>query len=67
MTFILFIAPNSGVSPDMIMKIDQCVPFGVAAVILVACLARPAFSDEPPNMTDHKQQVVELLKSIEKR
>jgi predicted SnoaL-like aldol condensation-catalyzing enzyme len=49
----------------MIMKIDRPVRFGVAAVLLIACIARPAFSDEPPTTTDHKQQVVELLKSIE--
>ena len=47
------------------MKIDQWVRFGVAAVMLVACVTRSAFSDELPTMTDHKQQVVELLKSIE--
>ena len=56
---------DAGVSPDMLMKIDQWVRFGVAAVMLVACITRSAFSDEPPTTTDHKQQVVELLKSIE--
>jgi predicted SnoaL-like aldol condensation-catalyzing enzyme len=49
----------------MIMKIDQCVRLGVIAVMLVTGIARSAVSGEPPTMPDHKQQVVELLKSIE--
>ena len=52
----------------MTMNFNHRVRLGIAAVgalALVACATNPAFSDEKPPMTDHKQQVVELLKSIE--
>ena len=52
----------------MTAKFRQRVLVGVAAagtLALVACAARPALSDETPSMQDHKQQVVDLLKSIE--
>jgi predicted SnoaL-like aldol condensation-catalyzing enzyme len=37
----------------------------ISAILLVAYLKWPAFSNEKSVTTDHKQQVIELLKSIE--
>lgn len=57
-----------GGNPEMTMKFNRRVRLGIAAVgtlALVACATSPAFSDENPTMPDHKQQVTELLKSIE--
>jgi predicted SnoaL-like aldol condensation-catalyzing enzyme len=46
---------------------NQRIQLGLAAVgiLLVACAGSPAFAEESPAMIGHKQQVVELLKSIE--
>ena len=46
---------------------NQRIQLGLTAVgiLLVACAGSPAFSEESPAMIGHKQQVVELLKSIE--
>src|SRR5438067_8052758 len=52
----------------MIMNFNRRVRIGIAAVstlALVAYAASPAFSDEKPTTADYKQQVTELLKSIE--
>lgn len=52
----------------MIMNFQQTVRLGIAAataLALVASVMPPAFANEKPAMTDYKQQVVDLLKSIE--
>jgi predicted SnoaL-like aldol condensation-catalyzing enzyme len=52
----------------MIMNFNRLVRIGIAAVstlALVAYATSPAFSDEKPTATGYKQQVTELLKSIE--
>jgi len=52
----------------MIMNFDQRVRLGIAAVgalAVVACATSPAFANETPTMPDRKQEVIDLLKSIE--
>ena len=46
---------------------SQRIQLGLPAVgiLLVACAGSTAFSEKSPAMIGHKQQVVELLKSIE--
>src|ERR1700674_3913610 len=55
-------------SKEMIMNFIQSVRVGIAAastLALAACAMSPQPSNEMPIMTNYKQQVVELLKSIE--
>src|ERR1700694_580874 len=56
------------ISKEMIMNFIQSVRVGIAAastLALAACAMSPQPSNEMPIMTNYKQQVVELLKSIE--
>src|SRR5258708_31460225 len=60
--------PAPGVNSKMIMKFVHHVWHGIAAVgavAFVACVASPQPSSGRATMTDYRQQVTELLKSIE--
>jgi predicted SnoaL-like aldol condensation-catalyzing enzyme len=53
---------------EMMMALTRRVHLGVVAgsiLALVACVTNLAFAEEKPTVTDQKQQVVELLKSLE--
>jgi predicted SnoaL-like aldol condensation-catalyzing enzyme len=56
----------AGGNPKMATLFSRRIQLGSAVgILLVACAGSPAFSEESPAMIGHKQQVVELLKSIE--